>query len=136
MGEVNQWVEQIIAKAEQMGRGVSALITGPLSLREITELVTILVAAAELVLTGPGLGADKKAAVKAVLAELEERYQYRKRVDSLIKLPVPLEWVDDLLLPILEGLAIDMVVAVLNVWHLWQPFYKAAVIPEPPPPGS
>ncbi len=122
-----RWAEEVLQTAEAIGADVLALIRSPggWNLGTVGAVLTRIIQAAELVITGPGRGAERKAAVRAVLRKLDQRYRWRDALDAAIKLPKALEWADDLIMPAFESAAIELVVAVLNLTHAW-----AAGIPD------
>lgn len=118
-GQADEWARDLIARAELLVGSFSTLLQGSVSLGDIGHMLNSLVQAAESLWTGPGQGVQKRDGVKAALAALQEKYHWTDAIDRAIKLPGPLEWVDNMLLPILTGLIVDLVVSVLNATGAW-----------------
>ena len=129
---VERWADEVLRTAQAIGADVLGLIRNRWDLATVGAVLTRIIQAAELVITGPGRGHERKAAVRAVLRLLDQRYHWRDALDAAIKLPKALEWADDLIMPAFESAAIELVVAVLNLPRAWSNF-DARVIPGEPP---
>jgi len=114
-----EWATEILNRVEQLVGNVQELLAGSFTLADLGHLVNAVLQAAESIWQGPGQGADKRAAVLATFQELENRYHWQAAIDKALKLPAPLEWVDNMLMPLIQGLLVDLIVAVLNATGAW-----------------
>lgn len=124
------WATDVLAKVKAAIPNLQDLFTPPFGMAELFLVLRTVLSAVEHTLAGPARGADKKKAALAVLKKLDEQYHWKQRLDDLIPLPGPLEWVDDMAIPIVEGLLVDLVVQALNTTQGWIPMATTA---DPPP---
>jgi hypothetical protein len=121
----NQWGDKILEKIAEAGVDLHALFSGPFSFRELLEAVRVLVDAAELVMDGP-TGRDKHAAVLHVFNTMEERHQWKRKLDDAIKLPFFLEQIDNQGIDLAIGWLIESAVGWLQTTMGWGSVLRTA----------
>lgn len=79
--------QQLIDKCQELGQGWHNLITPPFSIKEPIKAIQCLIQAAEMLVSGSGLGGVKRDLVLEAYDILDEKYGYSSAIGKAIKLP-------------------------------------------------
>ena len=120
MNDIGEWAQKVIEGAKALGLDVVEMIQEGFSVGGLFQLLYALVKTAELVVVGPGRGAEKKVIVLAVLEKLKKDHDLVRRIDDAIKLPAYLEPLDGIVINALLPVLVDGIVALLNLLGAWK----------------
>ena len=114
----NSYLEQILARVNEVGKDWKELFSGQFRLQEVFALVGSLVDAAEAIITSPGSGAQKHQLVKEAFAYFDREYQIIARIDDLVALPIWIEPFDGPFLRRVIDFLIGQAVSIFNatIW--------------------
>ena len=134
--QVTGWASEVIAIMGEVGTDFAAILAPPFSMSELYDLLTDLVQATEVVVRGPGQGADKFTVVEEVLDELDDVYHWRAALAAAMHLP---GWLGSRIIGALDSVVIGLIVRMLNrfgVWTLIVPYQEALAKLTPPLPEA
>ena len=79
--------QDLINKCQEFGHGWHDLVTPPFSVKEPIKVIQCLIQAAEMLISGEGLGGIKRYLVLEAYDILDEKYGYSSAIGKAIKLP-------------------------------------------------